>query len=86
MEWLQQYWQIVSVIAAQIGYQIKHNFRIENKVDKHVDSQTLENLHARERLSNIEDLLKSGKSATCQVHTSEIEHIHKRLDKLEERR
>lgn len=86
MEWLQQYWQIVSIIATQVGYQIKHNFRIENKVDKYVDSQTMENLHTRERLSALEDLLKRGSSATCQVHTSEIAHILKRLDKLEERK
>jgi hypothetical protein len=83
MEWIHQYWQIISVIAAQIGYQIKHNFRIESKMDKHIDSQILENLHIRERVANLEGLLKDGASATCRVHTSDIAHIYKRLEKLE---
>lgn len=79
MEWIHEYWQILSFIVAHVGYQIKTNFKVETRMDGYEVEMRI----VRQRLEHLERLNESGLAARCQVHTNQIHNIEKRIEYLE---
>lgn len=75
MAWIQEYWQILSFLAVNLGYQIQSEAKKAIRID------TVE-----KRLDVLERLNESGLAARCQVHGNQLAHIEKRLDIIEGRR
>jgi hypothetical protein len=79
MEWIHQNWQLVSFVLAHVGYLIQS----EVKKAMHIDQMEKHMESTDKRIERLEFVLEKGLSASCQVHTNQIQHIEKRLDKLE---
>lgn len=74
MEWLEKYWQILSVILAHIVYEAQNRTKTAMRQDQ-TDREIL----------RIQRLLEGGLASSCQVHSQQIQEIEKQLAFLREK-